>query len=116
MGRLPVLSGAETVRAFERAGWRRDRQRGSHVILIKPGNVASLSLPQHRDLCPGTFRAPRKSQEYMTCFPFSNTAQGVWALCASDFVHRSAAMKSCVSPDSWGSTDAASILRNAPDM
>jgi predicted RNA binding protein YcfA (HicA-like mRNA interferase family) len=48
MGRLPVVSGAEAVRAFERAGWHRDRQRGGHVILIKPGHIASLSIPQHR--------------------------------------------------------------------
>ena len=29
MARLPVLSGAQVVKAFERAGWRVDRQRGS---------------------------------------------------------------------------------------
>lgn len=33
MPRLPVISGAEAVKAFERAGWRQNRQRGSHVIL-----------------------------------------------------------------------------------
>jgi len=57
MGRLPVLSGAQAVRAFESAGWRQDRQRGSNVVLIKPGHIASLSIPQHRELAPGTLRA-----------------------------------------------------------
>jgi len=57
MARLPVLSGAEAVKAFERAGWRQDRQRGSHVVLVKPGQIASLSVPQHRELAPGTLRA-----------------------------------------------------------
>ncbi|HRU04449.1 MAG TPA: type II toxin-antitoxin system HicA family toxin [Candidatus Brocadiia bacterium] len=57
MPRLPVLSGAEAASAFERAGWRPDRQRGSHLILLKPGHVASLSVPQHRELAPGTLRA-----------------------------------------------------------
>ncbi len=57
MGRLPVLSGPQAVRAFERAGWRQDRQRGSHVVLIKPGHIASLSIPQHSELAPGTLRA-----------------------------------------------------------
>jgi predicted RNA binding protein YcfA (HicA-like mRNA interferase family) len=57
MPKLPVISGAETVRAFERAGWTRSRQAGSHVILIKAGEVASLSVPQHRELAPGTLRA-----------------------------------------------------------
>jgi predicted RNA binding protein YcfA (HicA-like mRNA interferase family) len=57
MPKLPVVSGAEAVRAFERDGWRADRQRGSHVIMLKPGNTASLSIPQHRELSPGTLRA-----------------------------------------------------------
>ena len=57
MVKLPVVSGAEAVRAFERAGWRQDRQRGSHVVLVRPGHIASLSVPQHRELAPGTLRA-----------------------------------------------------------
>lgn len=57
MPRLPVVSGAEAVRAFERAGWRQDRQRGSHVIMLKTGHIASLSVPQHHELAPGTLRA-----------------------------------------------------------
>jgi len=54
---LPVLSGAKAVRAFERAGWRVDRQRGSHVVMLKTGQIASLSIPQHRELAPGTLRS-----------------------------------------------------------
>jgi len=54
---LPVASGAEVVKAFVRAGWRVDRQKGSHVILLKAGHVASLSVPQHSELAPGTLRA-----------------------------------------------------------
>ena len=54
---LPLLSGAAAVKAFERAGWRQDRQRGSHVVMVKQGHVASLSVPQHRELAPGTLRA-----------------------------------------------------------
>lgn len=57
MAKQPVVSGAEAVRAFQRAGWRVDRQRGSHVVLLKPGYVASLSVPQHPELAPGTLRA-----------------------------------------------------------
>jgi predicted RNA binding protein YcfA (HicA-like mRNA interferase family) len=57
MARLPVVSGAEAVRAFGRAGWQFDRQQGSHVILLKPGHIASLSIPQHRELAPGTLRS-----------------------------------------------------------
>jgi predicted RNA binding protein YcfA (HicA-like mRNA interferase family) len=57
MVRLPVVSGAEAVKAFQRAGWRVDRQRGSHVVLLKSGHIASLSVPQHPELAPGTLRA-----------------------------------------------------------
>ncbi len=57
MAKLPVVSGADAVRAFQRAGWRVDRQRGSHVILLRPGSIASLSVPQHPELAPGTLRA-----------------------------------------------------------
>jgi len=57
MAQLPAISGAEAVRAFKRAGWREDRQRSSHVILIKTRHHATLSIPQHRELAPGTLRA-----------------------------------------------------------
>jgi predicted RNA binding protein YcfA (HicA-like mRNA interferase family) len=57
MAQLPSISGAEAVRAFKRAGWQEDRQRGSHVILIKSAHHATLSIPQHRELAPGTLRA-----------------------------------------------------------
>jgi predicted RNA binding protein YcfA (HicA-like mRNA interferase family) len=43
-------------RAFERLGWVMRRQRGSHMILTKPGQVASLSIPDHRELATGTLR------------------------------------------------------------
>ena len=56
MPRLPVLSGAEVVGAFERAGWRLDRRKGSHAVLVKAGHIASLSVPQHREVAPGTLR------------------------------------------------------------
>jgi len=54
---LPVISGAQAVKAFSRTGWRLVRQKGSHAILIKPGHIASLSVPQHRELAPGTLRS-----------------------------------------------------------
>ena len=57
MAKLPVVSGADAVKAFQRAGWRVDRQRGSHVVLLNAGSIASLSVPQHPELAPGTLRA-----------------------------------------------------------
>jgi predicted RNA binding protein YcfA (HicA-like mRNA interferase family) len=57
MSKLPAISGAQAVKAFERAGWRQDRQRGSHIVMLKTGHIASLSIPQHRELAPGTLRS-----------------------------------------------------------
>ena len=57
MPKLPVISGAQAVKAFQRAEWATCRQRGSHVIMLKPGSIASLSIPQHRELAPGTLRS-----------------------------------------------------------
>lgn len=57
MPKLPVLSGAEAVRVFEKAGWRVDRQRGSHVVMLMQGMNVSLSIPQHREIAPGTLRS-----------------------------------------------------------
>jgi len=51
--RLPVVSGREAVTAFERAGWHVKRRKGSHIILTKPGSLASLSVPDHRELDRG---------------------------------------------------------------
>lgn len=57
MTRLPVCSGAEAIRVFERFGWSVDRQRGSHVTLIKAGAAVVLTVPLHRELGPGLLRA-----------------------------------------------------------
>ena len=57
MGRLPVLSGGDAVKIFIKAGWSVDRQRGSHVILVKEGHPATLSVPDHKELAKGTLRS-----------------------------------------------------------
>lgn len=53
---LPVLSGREVVRVFERLGWQLVRQVGSHMILTRAGSNASLSVPNHREVARGTLR------------------------------------------------------------
>jgi predicted RNA binding protein YcfA (HicA-like mRNA interferase family) len=55
--RLPVCSGEEAIRGFERAGWTKDRRRGSHVTLTKPGSIVVLTVPLHRELGPGLLRS-----------------------------------------------------------
>jgi len=54
--KLPVVSGREAVRAFERLGWTVARQSGSHVVLIKAGEIATLSVPDHAEVAKGTLR------------------------------------------------------------
>ena len=57
MPTLPRLSGAEVVRVFERLGWRVVRRRGSHVIMTRSGELATLSIPAHDTVAVGTLRA-----------------------------------------------------------
>jgi predicted RNA binding protein YcfA (HicA-like mRNA interferase family) len=57
MGRLGNISGKETVRAFEGAGWQVVGQVGSHVVMIKSGLRVNLSILQHKELSVGTLRA-----------------------------------------------------------
>jgi len=33
------------------------RQRGSHMILVKEGHMATLSVPDHREVAKGTLRS-----------------------------------------------------------
>ena len=57
MVRLANISGKKAARASEKAGWRVAGQVGSHRVLIKDGLRTNLSVPQHKELAPGTLRA-----------------------------------------------------------
>ncbi len=57
MIRLPRLSGREVVKAFESLGWEQVRQSGSHVILVREGHRATLSVPDHKEVAIGTLRS-----------------------------------------------------------
>ena len=56
MPQLPVVSGRAARRAFEKTGWIFNRQRSSHMILVKPGMQVNLSVPDHRELDRGLLR------------------------------------------------------------
>jgi len=56
MPQLPVVSGRDARRVFERGGWSFNRQRGSHMVLTKTGVNANLSVPDHRELDRGLLR------------------------------------------------------------
>lgn len=61
MASLPTISGREARDAFLKDGWKFARQRGSHMILIKSGHIASLSVPDHKELAKGTLRGLLRS-------------------------------------------------------
>ena len=54
--KLELCSGAEAVRKLQRAGWSVARQKGSHVMLTRPGYQWTLSVPQHDEPGPGLLR------------------------------------------------------------
>ncbi len=56
MSRLPVCSGQDAVRAFQKLGYQVDHQTGSHIILRHP-QMRRLTVPNHRELAKGTLRA-----------------------------------------------------------
>ena len=57
MARLPRVSGREALSVFEQVGFVVRRQRGSHIVMTKPGHPETLSVPDHRELQTGTLRA-----------------------------------------------------------
>jgi predicted RNA binding protein YcfA (HicA-like mRNA interferase family) len=68
---LRLCSGSEAVRTFQKAGWTVARQKGSHVMMTKPGFQWTLSIPQHDELGPGLLRK-LISQAGLTVEEFSN--------------------------------------------
>jgi predicted RNA binding protein YcfA (HicA-like mRNA interferase family) len=57
MTKLPVVKGRECIRALQRGGFIIDRQKGSHVTLIRDHPFARTTVPNHnKPLKPGTLR------------------------------------------------------------
>ncbi len=52
MPKLPRISGAEAVRAFQRLGFEIARQNGSHIVLRR--GASGCVVPNHRELKTGT--------------------------------------------------------------
>jgi predicted RNA binding protein YcfA (HicA-like mRNA interferase family) len=57
MPEIPVLSNRQVVAAFERLGWEIARRHGSHIIMVKEGHIATLSIPAHKQVAKGTLRS-----------------------------------------------------------
>lgn len=52
MPKLPLVSGAETVRALQRLGFEKSRQSGSHVVMRR--GTKGCVVPLHTELKVGT--------------------------------------------------------------
>ena len=52
MPKLPHVSGAEALRAFQRLGFEKVRQRGSHIV-VKRGSLGCV-IPMHSEIKIGT--------------------------------------------------------------
>lgn len=56
MSKLPVVSGAECVKALEKIGFVVNRQRGSHITLVRQDPSTQLTVPNHKTMAKGTLR------------------------------------------------------------
>ncbi len=56
MKRVPVISGAQAVKALQGRGFLRISQRGSHVKL-RNAEGRTVIVPIHRELAQGTLRS-----------------------------------------------------------
>ena len=54
---VPVLPYSDVIKMFQRLGWQIARQKGSHIIMTKPGHMATLSIPNHQEVARGTLRS-----------------------------------------------------------
>lgn len=57
MSKLPVISGAQYVKALEQIGFVVDRQRGSYIIIGREDARTTVSVLDHKELDRGTLRA-----------------------------------------------------------
>jgi predicted RNA binding protein YcfA (HicA-like mRNA interferase family) len=56
--KLPRVSGAQAIRALEKLGFTRVRQRGSHAVLKRAdaSGASGCVIPLHSELATGTLR------------------------------------------------------------
>ncbi len=54
---VPLLPPSDVIKLFQRLGWQVVCQKGSHIIMTKPGHIATLSIPNHPEVARGTLRS-----------------------------------------------------------
>jgi predicted RNA binding protein YcfA (HicA-like mRNA interferase family) len=60
---LPVMSGIQAMKAFQKAGWAFVRvARSNHLMMEKKGFLNKLSIPDHKTLDKGITRFENKAE------------------------------------------------------
>jgi len=57
VSKLPVVSGADCIKALGKIGFVVYRQRGSHITVVRTDPPAQTTIPNHKELDRGTLRA-----------------------------------------------------------
>jgi len=57
VSKLPVISGADCVKALGKLGFDVYRQRGSHIVVVRKSPPKQTTIPDHKELDRGTLRA-----------------------------------------------------------
>lgn len=54
---IPLIKPEEVLKALKIFGWEAARLYGSHIILVKEGHIAALSVPNYTAVARGTLRS-----------------------------------------------------------
>lgn len=59
MSKPPLISTRECIKALSKIGFQVDRQRGSHVIMVRdePPPAVTISIPERKEIPRGTLRS-----------------------------------------------------------
>ncbi len=57
MPQIPLLAPTKVIKILEKFGWSIARQKGSHIIMTKPGSISTLSIPNHKEVARGTLKS-----------------------------------------------------------
>lgn len=72
LGDLPLASGTEHQKAFEKLGWV-VRRAGNHIVMTHPNHNFPISIPNHKEVKRATLKAILRSigitdKQYRTIF------------------------------------------------
>ena len=59
----PLLSGRQVIKAFEKLGYRRISQRGSHIKIRNESTQITLIIPDHKEVDRWTLKGILKDAE-----------------------------------------------------